>query len=137
MRVLIMGLPGSGKTTLANKLVPKLNAANFDADIIRKIFNDWDFSSESRIKQATRMRILCFLAGSDMISIANFVCPTPETREAFDPHFIIWMDTIKTGRFEDTNKLFVPPDKYDIKIMNFNEINEEEICNLILKNQPQ
>lgn len=134
MRVLIMGLPGSGKTTLADKLAPKLDAANFDADVIRKIFNDWDFSPDGRLNQAERMFELCELAGG--ISIVNFVCPLPLTRLIFRANFTIWMDTIKSGRFEDTNKLFVPPEKYDIRIMQFNEIYEEEICNLILKNQP-
>lgn len=126
-----MGLPGSGKTTLANQIAPKLNAANFDGDVIRKIFNDWDFSPEARINQAERMFELCELAGG--ISISNFVCPLPSTRDIFGAHFIIWMDIIKSGRFEDTNKLFLSPKKYDIKITNFNEINIEEICNQIRK----
>lgn len=116
MRVLIMGLPGSGKTTLAQALVSKLDSALWlNADKIRELYNDWDFSYEGRLRQASRMRALASVS-EDEVVIADFVCPLPEMRDVFDPEVIIWVDTIKSGRFEDTNKAFVPPETYDFRI---------------------
>jgi adenylylsulfate kinase len=105
--ILIMGLPGSGKTTLANELGPMLNAKRLNADEVRKEANDWDFSEEGRKRQAKRM--------ADF-AVADFICPTPEARSLFPADFIIWVDTIKEGRFDDTNKMFVKPDKYDFHV---------------------
>ncbi len=51
-----MGLPGSGKTYLAERLVPILNAAWYNADKLREMANDWDFSDEGRRRQSRRMR---------------------------------------------------------------------------------
>ena len=48
--------------------------------------------------------------------VADFVCPTPEARALFPADFIIWVDTIKEGRFDDTNKMFVKPDKFDYHV---------------------
>lgn len=118
MKILIMGLPGAGKTTLAEALARQLKAVHFNADEIRREINkDLGFSIADRLEQARRMGVLCDIAsrhGSHVI--ADFVCPTPEAREAFKPDFLIWVDRIKEGRFEDTNKLFVPPEKYDARI---------------------
>lgn len=123
MKVLIMGLPGSGKTTLAEKLLAELHkngpAEWINADEVRKEFNDWDFSAEGRMRQARRMRVLadrCVAAGFPVI--CDFVCPTQELRAVFDADITIWLDTITEGRYEDTNKVFEPPtvDEYDIKI---------------------
>jgi len=119
MKILVMGLPGSGKTTLATALAERLRCPHFNADDIRKHINkDLGFSPEDRIEQARRMGHLCDIAGKYGDVIADFVCPTKETRQAFAPDFVIWMNTIKEGRFEDTNKLFVQPD-YDYRIDNF------------------
>ena len=108
-----MGLPGSGKTTLANELGPMLNAKRLNADEVRKEANDWDFSDEGRKRQATRMANKAEEFKKDgNIVIADFVCPTEKARSLFSPDYIIWMDTIEKGRFEDTNKIFVPPEKY-------------------------
>jgi len=107
-----MGLPGSGKTTLAKALAPKLGAVHWNADAVRANINSHlGFSESDRIEQARRMGWLCdqvTAAGSWVI--ADFVCPTPATRAAFGPATVIWVDTIKEGRFEDTNKLFVNPE---------------------------
>ena len=115
-----MGLPGSGKTTFARFLAEQFRCVHFNADDIRENINkDLGFSPEDRIEQARRMGHLCNIASRwGQKVIADFVCPTKETREAFAPDFIIWMNTIKEGRFDDTNKLFVQPD-YDYRIDNF------------------
>ena len=112
-----MGLPGAGKTYLADKLVPKISAAWLNADKVRKEANDWDFSPEGRIRQAKRMaeKAEKFKKEGSHV-VADFVCPTPKARELFNPDFIIWVDTIKKGRFEDTNKIFVKPEKYDVRV---------------------
>lgn len=118
MKILIMGLPSSGKTTLATALARELSCVHFNADEIRKEINkDLGFSVKDRIEQARRMGVLCDITsryGAHVI--ADFVCPTPETREAFGAHFIVWVDRIKEGPFEDTNKLFVPPENHDVRV---------------------
>ena len=117
-----MGLPGSGKTSLASELAPMLNAKWLNADAIRKEANDWDFSQDGRKRQAKRMANLAdkFKKEGNTV-IADFICPTPKARSLFNPDFIVWMDTIKEGRFEDTNKMFVIPDKYDVKVTEKNK----------------
>tara|TARA_Y100001936_G_C15751338_1_gene496261 strand:+ start:240 stop:647 length:408 start_codon:yes stop_codon:yes gene_type:complete len=115
--ILIMGLPGSGKTTLANELGPMLNAKRLNADEVRKNANDWDFSEEGRKRQAKRMADLAIeLRNEGNYVVADFICPTPEARKLFPADYIIWVDTIKKGRFDDTNKMFVKPDKYDFHV---------------------
>ena len=118
MNILIMGLPGSGKTTLADALQQKLNASWHNADEIRKQFNDWDFSAEGRLRQASRMSQLAAMDIFDgwQHTICDFVAPTEEIRELFDADYVIWVDTITEGRFEDTNKLFEPPESYDVRV---------------------
>jgi len=117
VKILIMGLPGSGKTTLAQKLVPMFNAVWLNADKVRKEADDWDFSEDGRARQSLRMRSLAEEAvGNNRVVIADFVCPTEKTREHFDADYVIWMDTIKEGRFDDTNKMFQTPSKYDFKV---------------------
>ena len=115
--ILIMGLPGSGKTTLANELAPMINAKRLNADEVRKEANDWDFSEEGRKRQSKRMANFAKkLKDENNYVVADFICPTPEARNLFPADYVIWVDTIKEGRFEDTNKMFVKPDKYDFHV---------------------
>jgi cytidyltransferase-like protein len=118
MKILIMGLPGAGKTTLAGALAPLINAVVFNADAVRaNLSRDLGFNHQDRIEHARRMGWMCervVEAGGTVI--ADFVCPTPETREAFGEAFVIWVDRIKKGRFEDTNRLFVAPDRVDLHV---------------------
>ena len=130
-----MGLPGSGKTYLAERLQPLLNAAWYNADIVRKMANDWDFSPEARIRQSLRMRNLAdFEKKQGRIVICDFVCPTKETKDNFDPDITIWMNTIVSGRYEDTNKMFENPTNVDYEVNEFNDKNHNEIAKKIINN---
>ena len=112
-----MGLPGAGKTTLAEQLAPKLNAKRLNADEVRKAANDWDFSEEGRKRQAKRMADFALeLKNQGNYVVADFICPTPEARKLFPADFVIWVDTIKEGRFDDTNQMFVKPEKFDFHV---------------------
>ena len=112
-----MGLPGSGKTTLANELGTMLDAKRLNADEVRKEAGDWDFSEEGRKRQSKRMAEFALkLKDEGNYVIADFICPTPEARNLFPADYIVWVDTIKEGRFEDTNKIFVKPNKYDFHV---------------------
>tara|TARA_B100000242_G_scaffold16859_1_gene10386 strand:+ start:91 stop:501 length:411 start_codon:yes stop_codon:yes gene_type:complete len=135
MKVLVMGLPGSGKTYLSERLVPLINAAWYNADKVREMANDWDFSSEGRVRQSKRMRVFAdFEKEHGRFVVCDFVCPTKETRKNFDPDIVIWMDTINKGRFEDTNKIFQSPSKVDFHISEWNEHNHDDIARELLKN---
>ena len=154
MKILVCGLPGSGKTWLAERLVTHINnCAWYNADVLRKCSNDWDFSLEGRIRQANRMKTFAdYERSNGRWVICDFVAPTKKAREAFAPDFVIWLDTIKQGRlvsskiselkniknlpfdanslfkskeFEDTNKIFEPPKKLDKHITRF--LSDEEI----------
>jgi len=133
-RILIMGLPGAGKTYLAQALKQHLESHSvlfhpsaetvhssqarvewFNADDVRKRFNDWDFSQEGRIRQSHRMRELADKSQCDFV-IVDFVAPLTEMRHNFKADWIIWMDTIEAGRYEDTNRMFVPPEFYDFRV---------------------
>ena len=119
-----MGLPGSGKTTFTQQLVTKLMIKHsvkwFNADAVRKEFDDWDFSPEGRLRQVQRMRELADNSGADY-AICDFVCPTDEYRDVFGADIIVWLDTIEHGRFEDTNKVFIAPEKYNYRIKDWSD----------------
>ena len=140
-KILVMGLPGAGKTYFAERLkkyledfselsnMPAESMSQFDsvplswhakvdwfnADEIRKKFNDWDFSREGRIRQSLRMAQFALECQGDYV-ICDFVAPLPEMRHNFKADWVIWMDTIESGRYEDTNRAFVAPDVYDFRI---------------------
>ena len=119
-KILVMGLPGSGKTFFSEKLSDYLKSNNktvewFNADDVRKKFDDWDFSEQGRIRQSKRMHDLSAKSNADFV-ICDFVAPIPEMRNNFKADWVIWMDTIDKGRFEDTNKMFHPPELYDFRI---------------------
>ena len=130
-----MGLPGSGKTTLATELVPLLNAKWLNADKVRAEYNDWDFSEEGRVRQANRMRDLANkLKEEGNYVVADFVCPTREARKLFGADYTIWMDTIEKGRFDGTNQMFVKPINFDFKVNTFDAKNwSRKIIKEILK----
>ena len=112
-----MGLPGAGKTTLANELATLIKSKRLNADEIRRAANDWDFSEEGRKKQAKRMSDAALKLKSEGNNvIADFICPTPEARSLFPADCTIWVDTIKKGRFDDTNAMFVKPEKFDFHV---------------------
>ncbi len=113
--ILIMGLPGSGKTTLAKELKKKLKAAWINADKIRKKYNNWDFSKNGVIKQARRMKKISKIS-KKKITIVDFVCPYEKGRKIFKPDYLIWMDTVKKGRFSTFDKSFEKPKRFNFKI---------------------
>ena len=131
-RILIMGLPGSGKTTLAEALRQRLweeghTVSWFNADEVRKANNDWDFSEAGRIRQSIRMREMSDAATTDYV-ICDFVAPLVEMRNNFKADWTIWVDTIREGRYADTNKAFVEPELYDFRV---NEQNAEKWADFI------
>ena len=124
-----MGLPGSGKTYLAQRLQPLLKAAWFNADKVREMAGDWDFSVEGRTRQSLRMKSLAdFESMHKRVVICDFICPTAETRKLFKPDVVIWLDTIKEGLFSDTNALFEEPKKFDFRITEWNDKNHINIA---------
>jgi adenylylsulfate kinase len=114
-KILIMGLPGSGKTFLATALKKfmeensdffnaqaeslygsKAKVEWFNADDVRKKYNDWDFSHEGRIRQSLRMAELAEKSTADFV-ICDFVAPLVEMRNNFKADWTIWVDTIEKG----------------------------------------
>ena len=135
MKILVMGLPGSGKTYLTERLQPLLDAAWYNADKVREMANDWDFSEEGRMRQSNRMKTFAdFEKSNNRFVICDFVCPTKETRKVFEADITIWLDTIEEGRFEDTNALFEPPENVDFHITEWNDHNQIDIAKRIKEN---
>ena len=131
--ILITGLPGSGKTTLATKLAQKLRSDHFNADFVREKFNNWDFSEVGRLRQAESMKNLA-RASKKTYAICDFVCPKEEYRNIVNPDIVIWMDTIKKGRFDDTNQMFQKPTKVDYHFKKFqSDENSKKIANDLIK----
>lgn len=121
-----MGLPGSGKTSLAKKLQEKIKSHWLNADKVRKKFNDWDFSKTGVLRQAKRMNLLAKKSRRKVI-IADFICPFNEGRKIFKPDYLIWMDTIKKGRISSFDKSFQKPKVYNYRIKsktNYKNLNE-------------
>jgi adenylylsulfate kinase len=120
-QTLIMGLPGAGKTNLAKTLAARLNAVHFNADEVRKhVHKDLRFDKADRVEHAHRMGWLCDqVVKAGCFAIADFICPTAETRNAFlkhGPAFVVWVDRIPENRFADTNRMFLPPDRCDVRV---------------------
>jgi adenylylsulfate kinase len=132
MRILICGLPGSGKTTLAEPFAELINGIWINADKVRTRYDDQDFTIDGRVKQAYRMRHLADgvqLAGK--IAVADFVCPTNETRDIFNADYTIWMDTIKEGRFNDTNLIFENPKNYNYHVREWFDNTHNELLKVV------
>ena len=135
MKILIMGLPGSGKTYLAARLAPMLDAAWYNADKVREMANDWDFSLRGRMRQALRMKTFAdFESAQGRAVICDFVCPTARTRDLFGADVTIWMDTIQQSLFADTNDLFEKPENVDFHIETWKTENHTVIAAQLKRN---
>jgi adenylylsulfate kinase len=132
MKILIFGLPGSGKTWLAERLQKRLECAWFNADEIRRMANDWEFSEAARYRQAHRMASIANNEKyHDRTVICDFVCPTEVTRAIYDADYTVWMDTISRGRFEDTNDMFETPEKVDYHVEKWFDNTDEALADAI------
>jgi len=129
VKILIMGLPGSGKTYLAKRVVKLLKADWLNADKVRGKYNDWDFSENGILRQVKRMRELADRSKKKYI-IADFICPMHQQIKVFQPKYIFWMNTIKKSRYPRINRIFKKPKKYDLK---FEEKNLPENLKRLMK----
>ena len=132
MKILIFGLPGSGKTTLAKPFAELIGGVNLNADDVRKEYNDWDFTVEGRNRQASRMKYLADgVVKAGKIAIADFVCPTVMTRLEFNPDYTVWMDTISRCKYENTNDMFEPPEKVDYHVSEWFDNSHQQLTQVI------
>ena len=134
MKILIFGLPGSGKSTLAEPFAKLIGGVWINADQVRTRYNDWDFTMQGRMRQAMRMKFLAdgvVMAGK--IAVADFVCPTEEARTQFAPNYTVWMDTIKQGRFKDTNKIFKAPTHVDHHVREWFTDTHQQLSEVVIK----
>ena len=132
MKILIMGLSGSVKTFLSKLLQKELSCAWYNADNLREMANDWDFSDEGRIRQSYRMKALAdFERENGRKVICDFICPTKQVRKIFDADYCIWMDTIKESNYEDTDRIFEVPSKTNLRITKWNQYSPSEIADFI------
>lgn len=132
MKILICGLPGAGKSTLAEPFANLIGGVWINADQVRERYNDWDFSPDGRIRQAQRMRHLSdgvVMAGK--IAVADFVCPTIKARKEFDADFVVWMDAIKESRYSDTNAIFESPEKVDYHVTEWFTDTHEQLSKVV------
>ena len=133
-KILIMGLPGSGKSTLAEPFAKLIGGVWLNADQIREEYNDWDFTPEGRIRQAMRMKYLADgVVKAGKIAVADFVCPTEKARAEFAPDYVVWMDTIKECRFEDTNRIFEQPVKFDYHVSDWFTDTHAQLAQVVSK----
>ena len=134
MKILIFGLPGSGKSTLAKPFAERIDAVWINADAVRAKYNDWDFTTRGRMRQAQRMRHLSdgvVMAGK--IAVADFICPTAAARAAFAPDYTVWVDTISEGRFEDTNHMFEKPTACNYHISQWFTDTDQTLADAVLR----
>ena len=132
MKILIFGLPGSGKTTLAKPFADLIGGVHLNADDVRKEYNDWDFTVEGRNRQASRMKYLADgVVKAGKIAIADFVCPTVMTRLEFNPDYTVWMDTISRCKYENTNDMFEPPEKVDYHVSEWFDNSHQQLTQVI------
>lgn len=134
MKILIFGLPGSGKSTLAKPFSELIGGVHINADEVRKAYNDWDFSLAGRLRQAKRMKYLAdgvVLAGK--IAVVDFICPTKQTRDEFNPDYTVWMDTIKQSNYGDTDSIFEKPTHVDYHVSEWFDDTHKQLV-LIVQN---
>ena len=133
-KILVMGLPGSGKSTLAEPFARLIGGVWLNADKVREEYDDWDFSPEGRIRQAMRMKYLADgVIKAGRIAVADFVCPTEKARAEFGADYVIWMDTIQEGRFEDTNKMFEKPAHCDYHVEGWFSDTHAQLAQVVAK----